>query len=354
MESEYFKGRGAQLNPANPYIKNEYVSEHLEALDEPLLVNDKTEFFKETPKKIINRVTSPDIPFPYSMNPYQGCEHGCVYCYARTTHQYWGMSAGLDFERKIIVKENAPELLAKALDNPRWRPQPIMLSGNTDCYQPIEKTRKITRQMLEVLLKYKHPVGIITKNSLVLRDLDILEEMASMDLVRVAVSITTLDEDLRRKMEPRTATGAMRMRTLGELSKAGVPTTIMVAPIIPGLNSHEITSLIKTAAYRGVYSAAYTILRLNGPVAGLFEDWIRKAFPNKADKVLRQVAEVHGGKLGENRFGKRMRGEGVIADGINRLFKMAVSRYLEGREARPFDLKVFQRPPKNGQLSLFG
>lgn len=354
MNQEYFKGRGAQINPANPFIQNEYVSEHAEFLDEPMLVDAGTQIYEERPKKIVNRVSSPDIPFPYSMNPYQGCEHGCVYCYARTTHQYWGLSAGLDFERKIIVKENAPELLAEALENPRWKPQPIMLSGNTDCYQPIERKRKVTRRMLEVLLKYRHPVGIITKNSLVLRDIDILEEMASMNLVRVAISVTTMNEDLRRKMEPRTATGAMRMRTLSELSKAGIPTTIMVAPIIPGLNSHEITNMIKMASYRGVYSAGYTLLRLNGAVADLFKDWIRKNFPDRADKVLRQVAEIHGGKLGDTRFGKRMRGEGAIANGINRLFKLAVSKYLDGRVAPSYDLDAFRRPPKNGQLSLFG
>lgn len=354
MDQDYFKGRGAQVNPHNPYLREEYVSEHMEALDEPLLTAEGTKFYEEFPKKIINRVDSPDIPLPFSMNPYQGCEHGCIYCYARSTHQYWGLSAGLDFERKIIVKENAPELLRKALENPRWKSQPIMLSGNTDCYQPIEREKQLTRRMLEVLLEYRNPVGIITKNSLVLRDLDILQEMAKLDLVRVAVSITTLDEDLRRKMEPRTTTGAMRMRTLGDLSKAGIPTTIMVAPIIPGLNSHEVTSLIKAASYRGVYSAGYTLLRLNGPVEGIFVDWIRKNFPDRADKVLRQVAEIHGGKLGETRFGKRMRGEGPIADSINRLFKMAVKQYLGGRMAPEYNLDAFQRPPQNGQLSLFG
>lgn len=352
-KGEGLKGRAAQSNPSNPYLENSLVAEYVEGLDEPLYSAEKTEFIPERPRKIINRVSSPDIPLPFSMNPYQGCEHGCIYCYARTTHQYWGMSAGLDFEQKIIVKENAPELLAKAFDNPRWKPQPIMLAGNTDCYQPVEREKKITRRMLEVLLKYKNPVGIITKNSLVLRDLDLLAEMASENLVRVSMSITTLEEELRRKMEPRTATGAQRLKAIELLSGAGVPVNVMVAPIIPGLNNYEIIPIMEEAASRGAISAGFTMVRLNGPIAGLFENWIRTAFPDKADKVLRQIAEVHGGKLGDNRFGKRMRGEGEMAESIREVFRLGRRRFFKDRKAPDYNLEAFVRPPKHGQLNLF-
>ncbi len=353
-KNTYLSGRGAQLNPNNPYLKQEYVEEHSEGLDQPLLSDEKTEFFKEHPKKIVNRVTSPDIPLPYSMNPYQGCEHGCVYCYARTTHQYWGMSAGLDFERKIIIKENAPELLAATFDKPSWLPKPIMLSGNTDCYQPIERKLQITRKMIEVLLRYKNPVGIITKNSLVVRDIDLLKEMAAENLVRVSMSITTLDEELRRSMEPRTATSRQKLRAIESLSKAGIPVNVMIAPIAPGLNSHEIVPIMKAASEAGATGVGYTMMRLNGPVAALFEDWIRKSYPDKADKVLNQVAEVHGGKLGSSRFGDRMRGQGKMAESIHDLFKISKHRFF-GREGPiPYNLEAFRRPPKrNGQLSLF-
>lgn len=350
----YFGGRGAQLNPANSYSKQEYVEEHREGLDEPLLSNDRTEFFKETPRKIVNRVTSPDIPLPYSMNPYQGCEHGCVYCYARVTHQYWGLSAGLDFERKIIIKENAPELLAATFDKPSWRSQPIMLSGNTDCYQPIEQKLQITRRMLEVMLKYQNPVGVITKNSMVVRDIDILKEMATNNLVRVAISITTLDEDLRRSMEPRTATSRQRLRAIEKLSKAGIPVNVMIAPIAPGLNSHEIVPIMKAASDAGAAGVAYTIMRLNGPVADLFSDWIWKNYPDRAEKVLHQVSEIHGGRLGDSRTGTRMSGEGKYAESIKELFRISRHRFFGHKKRVPYNLEAFRRPPKiNGQLSLF-
>ncbi len=209
---ELLKGRGAQFNSRNRFLKHEYVQEHFEGLDEPLLSNSATEYIEENPKKIVNKINSPDLPMPYSMNPYQGCEHGCIYCYARNTHQYWGFSAGLDFERKIIVKKNAPELLAQQLSKKTWKPDAIMLSGNTDCYQPIERKLKITRKILEILLEYRQPVGIITKNSLILRDLDLLSEIGSMQLAQVSISITTLGREVEVGMEPRTATGKARSK----------------------------------------------------------------------------------------------------------------------------------------------
>src|SRR3954463_2243081 len=220
----YFKGRGSQVNTKNKFLKNTYVEEHYEMLDEPLLSDEKTEIFYEHPKKIVNIINSPDLRGMYSMNPYQGCEHGCIYCYARNTHEYWGYSAGLDFEQKIIEKQNAAAVLEKQLMGKNWEVAPIMFSGNTDCYQPIERKLKITRQMLEVLLKFRHPASMITKNSLILRDTDILQELAKLKLVHVMVSITSLKEELRLKMEPRTATAKNRLKVIEQLSKAGIAT----------------------------------------------------------------------------------------------------------------------------------
>lgn len=349
---DYLKGRGAQLNTENPFLKQSYVTEHVEGLDEPLLENSSTQYFEEHPKKIINKVDSPDLGQMFSMNPYQGCEHGCIYCYARNSHQYWGFSAGLDFERKIIIKKNAAELLEKQLKNPKWEAYPIMLSGNTDCYQPVERKMKITRKMLEVLLKYKHPVGIITKNSLILRDIDLLQELTKHNLVHVNVSITSLKEELRLKLEPRTATSANRFKVVESLSDKNIPVNIMVAPIIPGLNSDEIPSIIKKGADCGALSAAYTIVRLNGSIKDIFTDWIYKAFPGKAEKVLHHIADCHGGQLNDSRFGVRMRGEGKIADSIAKLFRISVEKYMRDRDMPPYNLELFKRT-KDGQMNLF-
>lgn len=350
---EYFHGRGSQLNTANPFLKHRYVAEHIEAIDEPMLSNSKTEFFEEYPKKIINKVDSPDIVLAYSMNPYQGCEHGCVYCYARNVHQYWGYSAGLDFERKIIVKPEAPELLDKQLSSMRWQVKPIMLSGNTDCYQPAEKKYKLTRRMLEVLLKHRHPVGIITKNALIFRDLDVLQELAKYQLVHVMLSITSLDETLRTVMEPRTVTYKNRLRVIEELTKAGIPTGVMNAPIIPGLNSMDIPSVVKAAAEHGAVDAGFTIVRLNGAVHDIFRDWLFKNFPDRGDKVWHQIMECHGGHVNDSRYGVRMRGEGKTAESIKHLFKMSVKKYLKGRKSYELNCKDFIPFPGRQQLSLF-
>ena len=349
---EYLKGRGAQFNPVNPYLKQEYVSEHVEGLDEPMITNTRTEFFTEHPKKVVNKIDSPDLRAGYSLNPYQGCEHGCVYCYARNTHQYWGYGAGLDFERKIIVKENAPEILPGQLENKNWQVMPIMLAGNTDCYQPIEAKKKLTRQLLEVLLQYRHPVSIITKNALILRDLDLLEELNKLDLVHVNINITTLDEELRQKLEPRTASATKRLEVVRQLSAAGLPVNIMVAPVIPGLNDSEIPQIIKLSAEAGACNAAYTIVRLNGSVGPLFEDWIREALPDKAEKVLRQIADCHGGSLNDSRFGTRMHGEGKFAEAIAILFRMSKQKYMHGRSTKAYNFSHFcTRSGK--QLDLF-
>lgn len=351
-KDELIKGRGAQFNPANPFRKEAYVTEHLEGIDELMEVNHQTEFFREFPKKMINKVDSPDLGLSYSMNPYQGCEHGCVYCYARNTHQYWGYGAGLDFERKIIVKENAPEVLASQLENPNWKVMPLMLAGNTDCYQPVEQRLGITRRLLETLLQYRHPVSVITKNALILRDLDVLIKLNELDLVHVNISLTTLDEKLRQKLEPRTASAAKRLEVIRRLSAACIPVNAMLAPIIPGLNDQEIPELVRQAAEAGASSAAYTVVRLNGAIGGIFEDWIRKAYPDRADKVLRQIASCHGGKLNDSEFGRRMKGEGQWAEIIANFFRVASHKYLHNRQMKPYNMQIFcTRSGK--QLGLF-
>ncbi len=348
---EYFKGRGSQYNPFNRFLKNKLVTEHIEGLDEEMLENTDTEYFEEHARKVVNKVKSPDIGAGYSMNPYQGCEHGCIYCYARNTHEYYGFSAGLDFERKIIIKHDMAEVLEKQLRKPNWEVAPIMLSGNTDCYQPVERKMKITRRVLEVLLKYKHPVGLITKNSLILRDMDLLKELAKLQLAVVSVSITGLNEDLRQKMEPRTASYKKRLQVVEQLSKAGIPVNVMIAPIIPSLNSHEIPEVMKAIADAGASSAGFTIVRLNGQIGNIFTDWIHKNFPDRAEKVLHQIADCHGGKLNDSRFGTRMRGEGEIAKSIRDLFHTSRKKYLAGRSIPALRTDLFVRT-KNGQMSL--
>jgi len=350
MADDYFKGRGSQIKSGNKFLKAQYVTDHIEGLDEPLLENPKTQIFQETPKKILNRVDSPDLGFGYSMNPYQGCEHGCIYCYARNTHEYYGFSAGLDFESKIIVKKNAAQLLEQELLKPNWNAVPIMLSGNTDCYQPQEKKFEITRDLLKVLAQYRHPVSIICKNSLVLRDLDVLQDLASDNLVHVYISITTLDEELRRTLEPRTASSIKRLKTVEALAKANVPVGIMNAPIIPGLNHHEIPAILKAASEHGALNAGMTIVRLNGSIGVLFEDWLRKNFPDRFDKVWNQICSLHDGNVNDSQFGRRMRGEGNIADAIHQLFRSSKKKHFTGKSMPVYDLTKFR---KGGMLSLF-
>jgi DNA repair photolyase len=346
-------GRGAQTNPRNPFRQHHFDVADERYMDEPALATAPlTQFLLESPKTVLNRVTSPDLPMTYSLNPYQGCEHGCVYCYARNSHEYWGFSAGLDFERKIMVKPNAPQLLEEALRHPKWQPQPLMLSGNTDCYQPAERQYQITQQLLQVLLKHRHPVGLITKNALILRDLDILTELAAQNLVHVYISITTLQEDLRRALEPRTATAARRLGVIGQLAQAGVPVGVMAAPMIPALNSDELPAIIEQAAQAGAQAAGYTLVRLNGAVGPIFEDWLWRTFPDRANKVLRQIKACHGGQLNDSQFGRRMRGEGPIADLIAQMFALAKRRHLAGRAMPEYNLTAFAQRPGQ-QLPLF-
>jgi DNA repair photolyase len=350
MDLEYVNGRGAQLRTPNRFLKNQYVVDHPEALDEPLYSAPTTQIFYEHPKNVVNKVSSPDLTMMYSINPYQGCEHGCVYCYARNTHEYWGLNAGLDFESKIIVKKNAASLLEKFLLRPEWHAAPLSLSGNTDCYQPVERKLAITRELLMILSKYRHPVGLITKNSLILRDLDILQDLATDNLVHVYISITTLDEDLRSKMEPRTASAKRRLQTIERLAAAGIPVGIMNAPIIPGLNHHETPAILKAAADAGARTAGMTVVRLNGSVGQIFADWLRKNYPDRFDKVWNQVCDMHGGHVNDSMFGRRMRGEGNFADVVHQLFRNAKRKYFTKGEMPPYDLTRFAR---GGTLNLF-
>ncbi|MBL0339928.1 MAG: PA0069 family radical SAM protein [Bacteroidetes bacterium] len=349
---DYIKGRGAQLNTKNRFSDQQYVLEHFEGIDELPDFGGKTEILLENPKSVLNKTDSPDLPFAYSINPYQGCEHGCIYCYARNAHQYWGYSAGLDFEQKIIAKPNAAEILKKQFNNKNYVADSVSLSGNTDCYQPIERKLKITRSLLEVFYEYKHPVGIITKNSLILRDIDLLSEMAKEGLVHVMISITTLREELRLLMEPRTATTKNRLKVIELLNSNGIPTGVMTAPIIPGLNSDEIPELIKVAADCGALAAGYTMVRLNGSVKEIFHDWLYKNLPDAAEKIWNHISETHGGQVNDNRFGKRMRGEGKIAESINQLFKLSVKRHMERRKFPDYNYSLFRRPGSVDQLQL--
>lgn len=350
MTEEYHSGRGAQLNSKNKFLKHEYVSEHAEGLDEAMTHTHPTQVFFETAKKIVNKVTSPDLSMMYSANPYQGCEHGCIYCYARNTHEYWGFNAGLDFESKIIAKKNAASLLEKCILHPDWQAVPISLSGNTDCYQPQERKLEITRSMLKVFVQYRHPVGIITKNGLILRDLDLLQDLAQDRLVHVYISITTLNEKLRNVMEPRTASGIKRLKTIETLTAAGVPVGIMTAPIIPGLNHHEIPAIIQTAADHGALNAGMTVVRLNGSIGKIFEDWLRKNFPDRFEKVWNQICAMHGGNVNDSQFGRRMGGEGAIAQTIHDLFRLAKRKYLHGRQMPEYNITAFK---KGGTWQLF-
>lgn len=345
------RGRGAQINPHNRFEALQTERMEVSAIDEWLDTDSATAYSEQDAKSLVNKVESPDVNMFYSMNPYQGCEHGCVYCYARNTHEYWGYSAGLDFERKIIVKRNAAELLRKFLRRPGWECQPLSISGNTDCYQPAEKKFGITRKLIEVCHEFNQPIGIITKNAGVLRDADILEKMAAKKLASVLVSITSLDESLRRKMEPRTTTAEQRLRVIRELSSKGVHTGVMIGPVIPGLNDHEIPSILEKAAKAGAEFSAYTFVRLNGAVKLIFHNWLYEQFPDRADKVWHSIENGHGGKVNDSRYGTRMRGEGPQADIVRQQFKKFSQLYGLNATRWSLDTSLFKIPGQ--QLKLF-
>ncbi len=312
----------------------------------------RTQFFKDHSKTVIARNDSPDVGFAASLNPYRGCEHGCIYCYARPTHEYLGFSAGLDFESKIMVKEDAPELLRAELMSPKWQPQVIFMSGVTDCYQPVEAKLKLTRRCLEVLVEFRNPVFVITKNQLVTRDIDLLSELARHQAAAVWLSITTLDPELRKVMEPRTSLAATRLATIGELARAGIPVGVNVAPVIPGLTDHEMPAILQAAADAGAKSAGYTVVRLPYGVAPLFEKWLGTHFPDRKEKVLNRLRSIRGGKLNDSQWGTRMHGEGIFADQIGQMFEVA--RRKAGIQGHGGELSAaaFHRPP-GAQLPLF-
>jgi DNA repair photolyase len=325
-------GRGAAGNPKNRFERIEVEPDETEG-DEP---RPETVYLRDHSRSIIARNDSPDIGFDASINPYRGCTHGCVYCYARPTHEYLGLSAGLDFESRILVKQDAPELLRKELLSPRWNPQVLSMSGVTDPYQPVERKLRITRRCLGVLAEFRNPVVIVTKNYLVTRDVDLLSELASHDAAAVAFSLTTLDDDLRRIMEPRTSRPARRLAAVEKLAAGGIPVGVMTAPVIPGINDHELPNLLSAAAEAGATFAAYVPVRLPYAVAPLFEDWLARHFPERRDKVMNRIRSMRGGELNDASFGSRMRGEGLFAQHIAQLFSISCRRagMEEGRFPR--------------------
>lgn len=347
------RGRGAVSNDSGRFNRSQTVPDLNDVgyMDEDDVRTLKTEFLPDHSRTIIASNDSPDIPFTYSINPYRGCEHGCIYCYARPTHEYFGLSAGFDFESKIFVKEKAPELLHEKLMSKSWKPEMIAISGVTDCYQPAERKFELTRRCLEVLAKFKNPVGVITKNALITRDLDILGEMAREDLASVFISITTLDTELARTMEPRTSSPRARLQTIEALAKAGVPVGVNVAPVIPGLTDHEMPTILKAAAEAGASSAGFVPLRLPYSVKKLFEEWLATHRPERKDKVLGEIRDLRGGELNQTEFGQRMQGEGAKADHLAQMFQIFRKKYFEGRKAPRLRTDLFQRP--GDQLSFF-
>ncbi len=323
---------------------------HPEAIDDWSFHDPATIYLEDHARAIVNKVNSPDVGMGYSMNPYQGCEHGCIYCYARNTHEYWGYSAGLDFERKIIVKKNAPQLLRKFLMEPSWQCEPITISGNTDCYQPAEQQYRLTRRLLEICNEFNQPVAMITKNAGMLKDKDIIARMASKNLITILVSINSLSEELRRVMEPRTTTADMRLKLIRMMSDAGVRMGVMLGPVVPGLNDHEIQRIMKAAAANGAVFSAYTLVRLNGAVGLLFRDWLYKNFPLRADKVWHLIEQCHNGKVNDSRWGARMRGSGNIAGIIAEQFKKYTRLYGLHYHGLQLDTSLFKRPGQQGSL----
>ncbi len=345
------KGRGAGCNPTNRF---EQIHLERDADWNPEEdVAPRTIFLKDASQTAINYNNSPDVGFEASINPYRGCEHGCIYCFARPTHEYLGFSSGLDFETKIMVKENLPELLRKELSVKKWKPQTIVMSGVTDCYQPIEKKMKLTRRCLEVLAEFRNPVAIITKNFLVTRDVDLYSELAKYDAAIINVSVTTLDEKLTPKLEPRASLPKHRLAAIKILSDAGVPVNVMVAPVIPGLTDHEMPAIIQAAREAGAKSVGYVPVRLPWSVSSLFEEWLEVHFPDRKENVLKRIRSMRGGKLNDPNFGSRMRGEGIFAEQMHQIFTVACRRSGFEKLHQPVLSTTAFRVPPGPQLSLF-
>jgi DNA repair photolyase len=341
-------------NPSNRFERLQYAVDP--DADVSLADDEKsgprTMFFDDRTQSILSRNDSPDVGFEFSVNPYRGCEHGCVYCYARPTHEYLGFSPGLDFESRIMVKRDAPELLRKALAARNWKPQVIAFSGVTDCYQPIERKLRLTRRCLEVCADFRNPVGIVTKNHAVTADLDVLRDLARFEAIAVYISIATLDPEIARKMEPRASTPARRLAAIRELNDAGIPVGVLVAPVVPGLTEHEIPEVLKAAADAGAHFAGYTVLRLPYAVKQLFDEWLAAHFPGHRDKVLGRIRDLRDGKLNDSDFASRMTGTGVQARQIRQLFRVARERAGVGEAGASLSTKSFRRPGTADQLDL--
>ncbi|WP_313308177.1 PA0069 family radical SAM protein [Stutzerimonas nitrititolerans] len=345
------RGRGTASNPHNRFAPTRSEA-YDDGWEQEVPPTRATEVRSETAKTVITRNQSPDVGFDRSVNPYRGCEHGCIYCFARPSHAYWDLSPGIDFETRLIAKTNLAERLEQELSKPGYVPQPIALGVNTDAYQPLEREQRLTRQALEILLRYRHPVHIITKGSLVLRDLDLLVPLAEQRLVSVSVSLTTLDDELKRIMEPRAASPAARLRVLRTLHQAGVPVSVMCAPMIPMINDMELERMLEAAREAGAASAGYVLLRLPHELAGLFEDWLAEHFPQRAGHVLSLVRQSRGGRNNDSHFGSRMRGEGQFAELLAQRFRLACRRLGYNRRDQNFGLDCSRFAPPGQQMSL--
>jgi len=341
-------GRGAAGNPANRFERIHYEPDP--DAEDPDTPAPQTQLFRDAARSIIVTNDRPDVGFEASINPYRGCENGCIYCYARPTHEYLGLSAGLDFETKIFVKEDAPALLRRELNAKSWQPKPLGLCGVTDPYQPVESRLRLTRRCLEVLVEFRNPVMIVTKRRLVTRDLDLLQQLARHSAAKVFLSVTTLDGALARVMEPRASQPAARLAAVREVAAAGVPVGVLVAPVIPGLTDHEIPAILEAAAAAGARFASYVLLRLPHGVADLFERWLTQHFPERKEKVLGRIRAVRGGNLNDGRFGTRMRGEGALAETIRDLFALARRKAGMSRRGPELSTAAFRRPDETPPL----
>lgn len=342
--SNEIRGRGTGENPPNRFERLAYEPEPEADASEDEAARPETQYLRDSSRSLLTRNTSPDIYYSVGLNAYRGCEHGCVYCYARPYHEYLGFSSGLDFETKILVKENAPDLLRQELSSPRWKPEIIGMSGVTDAYQPVERRLRITRGCLEVLRDFRNPVTIITKNHLVTREVDLLADLARFDAVSVHISITTLDPELTRVMEPQTSRPQKRLEAIRSLAEAGVFVGVNVAPVIPGLSDEEMPSILKAAAEAGARHAMYIPVRLPHGVADLFENWLEEKFPTKKQRVMKRVLSMRGGKRNSSEFFDRMRGEGVFAEQIQQMFEVNCRKVGLNRERPLLSTASFRRP----------
>jgi len=354
------RGRGATVNPPNRHedIRLLVLDQHRETIRDDIeagvqITTEATEAHEETMRSFLNRVDSPDLPFQWTINPYRGCEHGCAYCYARPTHENLGFSCGVDFESRIVVRRDGPKLLRRELGKFSWTGEPIVMSGATDAYQPLERKLRITRQCVELIASCGQPLSIVTKNRLVLRDLPLLQRLAKVDACHVAVSITTLDHALARRLEPRASSPRDRLETVRALKDAGIPVRVMMAPIIPGLTDHEIPAVLRAAAEAGAHDARWVMLRLPWQVETIFEEWMKRWYPDRVTRVLGRLRSIFGGRTYDGRFGNRMRGGGIWSDQIGTTFNTFSRRYGLERQLPPLSSASFHRPSPEGQLELF-